>query len=129
MRRGRYFPQELKDAMARAALWILRAREWPTFHRALREIEQTFDVSEPTARDLIKRGRELRRGDQFARIRALADQALAGAERTTDSDQRRTWLAIAESWKQTAMHLGTNSGDGLGKLDANGTMNGDRAHC
>lgn len=58
MRRGQTIPQPRRDEIARAAFRIFESTGCCRA-RALEEIADRFDVSQPTARNLLGRGRTL----------------------------------------------------------------------
>ncbi len=67
MKRGIHIPLNKRDQMARKALLIYEAS--PTRVEALRRIEAKFDVSTPTARNLIGMGLFLRQHEEGAAMK------------------------------------------------------------
>lgn len=57
MKHGHHIPPDKRPAMARRALKIMESA--PSYSEGLRWIEAEFDVSNPTARNLIGYGRFL----------------------------------------------------------------------
>lgn len=64
MKHGVRFPASTRDEIARLALELFeRERERA---RGLDAVQEAFDVSEPTARNLVSHGRYLRRQEKAA---------------------------------------------------------------